>query len=89
MIEKTEIGHPAKIGNVLGRITELLGTKSDGFHGDLHSIVVLTTPHGSDIKAGLFHFDELGDDDIKQLEEYEAQSLSDKGNIYNNKLNKQ
>jgi hypothetical protein len=64
------VGIPAKVGEVVGRIT---GLEGDSYHGEF-PIVILTTPHGSTVRSGrCFVKLELDEEEIERLAYCERQ----------------
>lgn len=89
MIKHYIKGYPCKITNgtdvLLGRIT---GEDESGQWGDIgntkmFSIPLFTTPHGSTLKTGLFHLEDLEDVDWEKLENFEKTTEKD---FYGGKL---
>lgn len=78
---------PAMCKGVVGRITGNSRGGSWDFINDIRmfSIPEFTTPHGTVITSGIVHLDDITEEGMKQLLEYESQ-LKDEGEaLYNGK----
>jgi len=75
-IQKTDLGHPVMIGEVVGRIVGYpkdVATMKDAF-GDIdYARVLVGTPHGSVIDSGRLHVSEITPEGMEKLLNYEEE----------------
>lgn len=74
-LQKHYIGLPCMLGEVVGRI---VGEHESGSWGEINgekvfSIPEFSTPHGTIMKAGRFYIDEITEEGMKRLLDYEAE----------------
>lgn len=77
------LGQPVKVTNrlfnrgstavIYGRVT---GFKGDEYKG-MWPILVITTPHNSEVIAGRFHVESLNGEEMKELEKLEQAARED------------
>lgn len=87
MITKYEKGLPCMMGDVVGRI---VGESDEGQWGEINgtkmfSIPLFSTPHGTIFKAGLFYLNDISDEGMERLIEYEKQAEQE-GELYDGRL---
>jgi hypothetical protein len=84
MISKYEIGHPCKLGTVLGRLIGESGLGSWGFINGIeaYSVPKFATPHGSVLTTGIAHLQDLTAEELTQLRVYE-EDAKQKSVLYN------
>jgi len=92
MISKYENGYPVKIKtNAKGIIGRIVGQCEEGSWGETNgikafSISEIATPHGSILKSGLFHLEDLDDFEMKLLLQYEDDARKNGLELYAGRL---
>ena len=84
MITNYYLGMPCYLGKeVVGKIVAASESGSMGIVNgiEMPSIVIFSTPHGSAIETGIFHLNDIDEEGMKKLEEYEKDAQA-KGDDY-------
>lgn len=89
-IQENYIGLPCMLGEAVGRIVgydKNCTTLIDHNNNTLYSIVLFATPHGSVIQSGRFYINEITDEGMKQLMEYEEDAkIKNNGKLYDGRI---
>ncbi len=97
MISKYENGHPVQCSSIYAPFTEpIVGRiagqyEDEGSWGEINgirafSISLIATPHGSVIKSGLFHLEDLDEAGMAKLIGYENEVRDSGKELYGGRL---
>ena len=85
---ETEIGTPKMLGEAVGRI---IGFSDKGTMATINglegcSILIWSTPHGSEIETGRFYLNDITPEGLEKLNGYESELKKENKPLYNNKI---
>lgn len=88
ILKTTNIGQPVMFGEAVGRIVSYSDKGSWGtINGsDLYSVLIVSTPHGSEIESGVLFISEITSEGLEKLEAYESELNQKSKPLYNSKL---
>ena len=89
MISKYEKGYPCTLNGAVGR---LVGESDGGSWGEIngirvYSIPLFSTPHGTVLRTGVYHLNNITEDEMKRLLGHEEELKAKNEEMYAGYLN--
>jgi hypothetical protein len=82
MITQYKKGYPCRFGGVVGRLLGESGEGSWSPDGKFYSIPLFGTPHGTVIKTGIEHLDDMDEEGVNLLLHLEDRALTESKSFY-------